>query len=287
MDKYQEAFSKFEPIGTDAEVIEKVNKLLKINEKENFTADVLKFIHGCIDLTSLSTLDTKESIWKLVNKVNDFEDIRPDIPNVAAICTYPIFTETVKQSLTTDKVKIAAVSGGFPSSQTLSEVKIAETALAVMNGADEIDTVLNLGYFLEESYQELAEDIQEIKASSHDATLKVILETGALNSMKEVQRAAIFAIYAGADFIKTSTGKEYSGASPEAVYTMCQVIKHYHKLTGNRIGMKVSGGIRKAEEAIKYYTIVKHILGEDWLIKDYFRIGASSLSDDIIKRIGE
>ncbi len=287
MDKYQEAFSKFTPVSSEKQIKEEVDKILKIYESENFTADVLKLLHSCIDVTSLSTLDTKESIWKMVDTVNDFEGTRPDVPNVAAICTYPIFTETVKQALTANDVKIAAVTGGFPSSQTFGEVKIAETALSVMHGADEIDTVLNLGYLIEENYQELAEDIQEIKASAHDATLKVILETGALYTADMIWKAAIFSIYAGADFIKTSTGKEFKGANPEAVYIMCQVIKEYFDLTGRQIGIKVSGGIRKAEDAVKYYTIVRNILGEKWLNKDYFRIGASSLAADIVNRIGE
>lgn len=287
MDKYQEALSKFEPIGTNEQVSEEVHKILRTHEQNNFTAEILKFLHGCIDLTSLSTTDTKESIWKLVNSVNDFEGIRPDIPNVAAICIYPIFTEAVKEALTAQEVKIATVTGGFPSSQTFGEVKIAETALSVMHGADEIDTVLNIGFLLEENYQELAEDIQEIKESAHNSTLKVILETGALKTVDKIQQAAILSIYSGADFIKTSTGKEYEGATPEAVYTMCQVIKQYYAITNRQIGIKVSGGIRKAEDAVKYYTIVKHILGEKWLNKDYFRIGASNLASDLVQQIGE
>jgi deoxyribose-phosphate aldolase len=288
MDKYLKAFSMFTPVSSDAEIVEQVRKILSVYEQENFNAEVLKFLHGCIDITSLSALDTRGSIWKLVESVNDFEGTCPDIPNVAAICTYPIFTETVKQTLTAQHVKIATVTGGFPSSQTFGEIKVAETALAVMHGAEEVDTVLNLGLLQEESYQELAEDIQEIKASAHNkATVKVILETGALKSADLIQKASIFSIYAGADFIKTSTGKEYTGATQEATYIMCQVIKEYFLITGNKIGIKVSGGIRTAEDAVKYYTIIKNILGEKWLNKDYFRIGASSLDKDIIGRIGE
>jgi deoxyribose-phosphate aldolase len=156
-----------------------------------------------------------------------------------------------------------------------------------MHGADEIDTVLNLGLLLEENYQELAENIQEIKASAHEATLKVIIETGALKSPKNIQRAAIISIFSGADFIKTSTGKEYEGATPESVYTICQVIRQYYELTGRKIGIKIAGGVRKAEDAVGYYTIVRHILGEKWLDKAYFRIGASNLATDIANRIGE
>lgn len=284
--KYHEAFARFDPAGTDEIVGKHVTSILDKHEKENFTPEVLKQIHGCIDLTSLTSIDSKESIWKLVDRVNDFEGTRPDVPNVAAICTYPLFVETVKQALTAQDVKIASVAGGFPSSQTFMEVKIAETAMAVMSGADEIDVVMNLGYFMEENYDELTEEIQEIKDSCRESKLKVILETGALLTPENIQKAAILAIYSGADFIKTSTGKGYPGATPEAVYTMCKVIKKYHSITGNQIGIKVSGGIRTAEEAVMYYTVVKEVLGNDWLNKNLFRIGASSLVEDIKHRLG-
>ena len=285
--KYEQAFNNFEPAGTIEQVIEKVKTLLDTHEKENFTPEVLKQIHGFIDLTSLTSIDTKESIWKLVDKVNDFEGTRPDVPNVAAICTNPLFIETVKQALTAEGVKIAAVAGGFPSSQTFMEIKIAETAMAVMQGADEIDVVMNLGYFLEENYEEIAEEIQEIKESCREAKLKVILETGALIAPEYIQKASILALYSGADFIKTSTGKGYPGATPEAVYTMCQTIKRYHSITGKQIGIKVAGGVRTAEEAVRYYTIVKEVLGNDWLNKDLFRIGASSLLNNLENRLGK
>lgn len=286
-DKYQEAFAKFEPALSDEKTTEVVNALLEKEAEKNLTPEVLKRIHGCIDLTSLTSLDTKESIWKMVDQVNDFEGTRPDVPNVAAICTYPLFVETVKQALTAQEVNIASVAAGFPSSQTFAEVKIAETAMAVMQGADEIDVVMNLGYFMEENYEELTEELQEIKESCREAHLKVILETGALATAANIQKAAILAVYSGADFIKTSTGKGYPGATPEAVYTMCQVAKTYHSIVGKKVGIKVSGGVRTAEEAVKYYTIVKETLGEEWLTKELFRIGASSLVGDIEKRLGK
>ena len=285
--KFQQAFDKFETTGSIEEVSEQVKTLLEKQENTNFTHDVLKQIHGFIDLTSLTSIDTKESIWKLVDKVNDFEGTRPDLPNVAAICTYPLFVETVKEALSAQEVKVVSVAGGFPSSQTFMEIKIAETAMAVMQGADEIDAVMNLGYFLEENYDELAEEIQEIKESCRNAKLKVILETGALQTPENIQKAAILAIYSGADFIKTSTGKGYPGATPEAVYTMCKVLKKYHSITGKRVGIKVAGGIRTAEEAVRYYTIVKEILGTDWLNKELFRIGASSLMENLEQRLGK
>lgn len=287
MDKYQEAFAKFQTPASDVEISKAVNKIIEENAKKNLTADVLKQIHGFIDLTSLTSLDTKESIWQLVEKVNNYEGTRPDVPNVAAICTYPLFVDTVKQALTAQEVSIAAVSAGFPSSQTFMEVKIAETSLAVMNGANEIDVVLNLGYFMEEAYEEIAEEIAEIKEACRDAKLKVILETGALVKPEFIQKAAILAIYSGADFVKTSTGKGFPGATPEAAYTLCQVIKTYHQATGSKIGLKVSGGVRTVEDAVVYYSIVKEILGEEWLTKDLFRIGASGLLNDIEHRLGE
>ena len=209
--KYQQAFAKFEAAGTTEEVTGRVKTLLGKHGNDNFTPDVLKQIHGFIDLTSLTSIDTKESIWKLVDKVNDFEGTRPDVPNVAAICTYPLFVETVKEALSAQEVKIASVAGGFPSSQTFMEIKIAETAMAVMQGADEIDVVMNLGYFLEENYDELSEEIQEIKESCRDAKLKVILETGALQTPESIQKAAVLAVYSGADFIKTSTAPGLAG----------------------------------------------------------------------------
>ena len=287
IDRYHEAFNKFEPALPDTQATETVNALLEKHFQENFTPEVLKTIHGCIDLTSLTSLDTKESIWKMVDTVNDFEGTRPDVPNVAAICVYPLFVETVKQALTAQEVKIASVAGGFPSSQTFTEVKIAETAMAVMQGADEIDVVMNLGYFMEDNFEELTEELQEIKESCRHAHLKVILETGALVTAENIQKASILAMYSGADFIKTSTGKGYPGATFEAAYTMCKAIKTYHSITGNKVGIKISGGVRTAEDAVRYYTIVKERLGNEWLNKDLFRIGASSLVGDIEKRLGK
>ena len=287
MDKYQEVFNKYATPLPDAKIAEQVNALLEKKYQANFTPEVLKSIHGCIDLTSLTSLDSKESIWKLVDSVNDFEGIRPDVPNVAAICTFPLFVDTVKQALTAQDVSIASVAGGFPASQTFTEIKIAETALAVADGADEIDVVMNLGYLLEENYEELTEELSEIKEACRNAKLKVIIETGALATATNIQRATLVAMYCGADFVKTSTGKGYPGATPEAAFTICETIRAYHLLTGNKVGIKISGGVRTAEEAVKYYTIVKEKLGDEWLTKDYFRIGASSLVKDIENRLGK
>jgi len=287
MSKYQNTFAKFIAPESDAAISKKVNDIIKKQADKHLTADVLKKIHGFIDLTSLTSLDTKESIWKLTERVNDYEGSRPDVPNVAAIFTYPLFVETVKQALTAQSVSIAAVSGGFPSSQTFVEVKVAETAMAVMNGADEIDVVLNLGYFMEENYDDLSEELSEIKDACREATLKVILETGALVNAENIHKASVLALYSGADFIKTSTGKGFPGATLEAAYTMCQVIKTYNEISNRKAGIKISGGVKTAEDAIKYYCIVKEVLGEEWLDKDLFRIGASGLLNDIEQRLGK
>lgn len=224
----------------------------------------------------------------MVDKVvNHYEGVHPDVPNVAAICTYPLFVETVRQALTAQDVKIASVAGSFPSSQTFTEIKVAETAMAVMTGADEIDVVMNLGYFMEEDYETLTDELSEIKDSCRDAKMKVILETGALALAENIRKATILSVYSGADFVKTSTGKGYPGATAEAVYIMCKVIKEYANFSGRKVGIKVSGGVRTAEDAVRYYTIVKEVLGKEWLDKDFFRIGASSLVGDIEKRLEE
>ena len=286
--KYRETISRFPLLPSDEDVTITVKSLIDKNFTSNFTSDVLKFIHGCIDMTTLTSIDTKESVWSMVEKVvNNYEGTRPDVPNIAAVCVFPLFIETVKQALTAQDVKIASVAGGFPSSQTFTEVKIAETAMAVMAGAEEIDIVMNLGYFLEEDYDSLTDELNEIKDSCRQAKLKVIVETGALATVENIRKATILSAYSGADFVKTSTGKGYPGASPEAVYVMCKVLKEYNKISGRKVGIKVAGGVRTSEDAVRYYTIVKEVLGKEWLNKSLFRIGASSLIGDIEKKLGE
>lgn len=284
--KYQEALGQYNTQLNDKEISEKVAKIIAEKFAENDNKEVYKKLYSLIDLTTLNTTDSKESVWKFTEAVNDFEGTRPDMDNVAAICVFPNFAETVKEALTAENVKIACVSGGFPSSQTTLEVKIAETALAVADGADEIDIVLNLGYFLTENYEELSEEIQEIKHACRDAHLKVILETGALKTAQNIKTASILSLYSGADFLKTSTGKVYDGATLEAAYVMCSTLKEYHDKTGNRCGFKASGGISTTEDAVKYYTIVKELLGEEWLNSEYFRIGASRLAKNLLDSIG-
>lgn len=282
--KYQTALKEHTFTFTNEQVTEKVNKIIQEHFSENNTTEVKRLLYSCIDLTTLNSTDTREEVWNFTEKVNEFEGSIPEIDNVAAICVYPNFAKTVKEALTAD-VKIACVAGGFPSSQTFVEVKVAETALAVADGADEIDIVLNLGLFLNGDYEELCEEIIEIKEACHEAHLKVILETGALKDVQKIHQAAILSIYSGADFIKTSTGKIYDGATLEAAYAMCSAIKSYYGKTGRKIGFKVSGGVSTVEDAVKYYTLVKHILGDEWSDKELFRIGASRLANNLLSEI--
>jgi deoxyribose-phosphate aldolase len=283
MNKYEDVLGKFNVNLQDSDVIRKVTEIIGKSE-ENNTSDVLKFLYSCIDLTSLGTEDSKESIWKFVEKVNDFDASLSDVRNVAAICVYPNFVSTVKETLRAD-VKIASVAGGFPSSQTFIEVKIAEVSLAVNEGADEIDIVFNCGDFFDHNLQEVSEEIVELKEACRGARLKVILETGLLKTASNIKKAAILSIYSGADFIKSSTGKVYPGATPEAVYVMCDAVKEYYQMYNEKIGIKVSGGVRTAQDAVRYYTLVKEVLGNEWLTPELFRIGASSLADNILNEI--
>lgn len=282
--KYSDTLKKYPFTLSDGELTEKINKILDNGFDKNNCQEVYKKIYSCIDLTTLNATDSREEVWKFTEKVNLFEDNHPNLQNVASICVYPNFAKTVREALTVD-VKVACVSGGFPTSQTLTEVKIAETSLAVADGADEIDIVINLGLFLDGEYEEMCEEISEIKESCHGAILKVILETGALESAEKIHQASILSLYSGADFLKTSTGKGYPGASLEAVYVMSNAIRAYFEKTGNKVGIKVSGGVSTVEDAVKYYTLVKEILGEEWCSPTLFRIGTSRLADSLLKAI--
>lgn len=284
--KYQEVLSKYNTNLKDDDIKAKVKDLIDKNFAENNNKEVYKKIYSCLDLTSLGATDTTEEIWKFTETVNDFEGKYSDMDNVAAICVYPNMVETVKEALTAN-VKIASVAGGFPTSQTFTEVKIAETALAVASGADEIDIVISLSKFMDGNYEEMCDEIQEIKYSCKDSKMKVILETGAIKSASNIMKASILALYSGADFLKTSTGKGYEGATLEAAYIMCNAIKEYTMKTGVNAGFKASGGISTTEDAVKYYTIAKSILGDEWMNKDHFRIGTSKLAADLLNDIIE
>lgn len=274
--KYDAALAKYNTQLDDAEVAAQVAKIMTEKVPANDSLDVKKFLFNCIDLTTLKSEDSDESVMKFTQKVNQFDELHPDLKNVAAICVYPNFAEIVKDTLEVEDVKIACVSGGFPSSQTFIEVKVAETAMAIMEGADEIDIVISVGKFLSGNYEEMCDEIQELKETCKDHHLKVILETGALKTASNIKKASILSMYAGADFIKTSTGKQQPAATPEAAYVMCQAIKEYYKETGIKIGFKPAGGINTVNDALVYYTIVKEVLGEEWLNNSLFRLGTSA-----------
>ncbi len=283
--KYLEAISAYK-VETDENVIKaEIASILDKHLEENRTPEVLRFLLSSIDLTTLKSTDSMQSVSNFTERVNEFENEYGELPSVAAICVYPCFAQVVRSVLEVSSVKIACVSGGFPSSQTFPEVKVAETALAVEGGADEIDIVLNLGNFFDKDYQEVCDEIEEIRHSCRNAKLKVILETGALKTPENIKAASVLALYSGAAFLKTSTGKEFPGASLEAAYVMAQCIKEYYERTSIMVGFKAAGGIRTTEDALMYYTIIKEVLGDKWLDTDYFRLGASSLANALLSDI--
>ena len=284
-DKYLTALAKYDTQLTDADVQVQVAALIEKKVPENNTEEVKKFLFNCIDLTTLNTTDSDESVMRFTEKVNLFDDEFPDLKNVAAICVYPNFAQVVKDTLEVEGINIACVSGGFPSSQTFTEVKIAETAMALADGADEIDIVIPVGAFLSGDYETMCEEIMELKETCKEHHLKVILETGALKTASNIKKASILSMYSGADFIKTSTGKQQPAATPEAAYVMCQAIKEYYEQTGNKVGFKPAGGINTVNDALIYYTIVKEVLGKEWLSNELFRLGTSRLANLLLSEI--
>jgi deoxyribose-phosphate aldolase len=242
-------------------------------------------ILSVIDLTSLNTTDNKSQILHLTGKVNSFHGRYKEIPNVAAICVYPNFVPVVKEKLTAKSVKIAAVSGAFPSSQTFRAIKVAECKMAADAGADEIDIVIPVGAFLGNDFAAVADEIREIKSVIGDSQLKVIVESGLLTSHEQVFNASMIAMDAGADFIKTSTGKTNISATPDAAIVMCRAISVFYSETGIKVGFKPAGGIVTSGDAAIYFNIVRNILGEEWLSPKLFRIGASRLANNILSDI--
>ena len=277
--KYEFVLGEYTPAMSDEEVAASVKKLIEEKVEANNTTEVKKFLFNCIDLTTLKCTDSEDSVLQFTEKVNEFEEKYPDLKNVAAICVYPNFAKIVSESLQVENVGIACVSAGFPSSQTFQEIKIAETAMALHEGATEIDIVLSVGKFLCGDYEGVCDEIQELKNVCGDKHLKVILETGALKTAENIKNASILSIYSGADFIKTSTGKESPAATPEAAYVMCSTIKEYYQKTGRKIGFKPAGGINTVHDALVYYTIVKELLGKEWLTNELFRLGTSRLAN--------
>lgn len=281
MDRYEQAIARSAVMTDEATVKAEVAKILE-KTAENSNPEVYRFLLGSIDLTTLSTEDSELSVARFTRRVNDFENEYPQYPHVAAICVYSNFAEVVANNLDVAGVDVCVVAGGFPSSQTYQAVKVADVAMAVASGAQEVDIVLNVGMFNDGNYEDLCDEIIELRHTAKGARLKVILETGCLKTPERVRAASILAMYSEADFIKTSTGKIYEGATLEAAYVMCRCIKEYYETSGRRVGFKAAGGIRSTADAVAYYTLVKEILGEDWLNPELFRIGASSLANSIL-----
>lgn len=281
INKYPEVYG---PGESDKLVEQRTHEILQMTPDAP-TGELLKKLFSFIDLTTLNTDDNAETAQKFCRNLNAFNENFTDIPSVAAICIYPTLLETVKESLKDQDVNIAVVGAGFPSSQTFLSVKIAECELLVSKGADEIDIVISVGKFLAGEYQQVFEEISSIKNTIGDVHLKVILETGLLKTAENIRIASLIAMEAGADFIKTSTGKLSPAATPEAVYSMATAIRDYHTVTDRIIGLKPAGGISNVNDAARYYTLIDHILGEKWTHPEFFRLGASRLSNSILSAI--
>ena len=284
MSKFDDLFKQYNCNLSDDAVKQDIEKILAAHYDENNNVAVYKQCLNQIDLTSLNGTDTHAEIISMVEKVNNFKTAFPHLPNVGAICVYPALVPVVKEHLT-ENIGIAAVSAGFPASQTFIEIKVAETAMCVLEGATEIDVVISIGKFLSGDYQEVYEELSEIKAACREAHLKVILETGALKTASAIKKASILAMASGADFIKTSTGKIPVAATLEATYVMCQAIKEWNEKTGTKISYKPAGGIVTTEDAVQHFTLVKEILGAEWLNNTMFRFGASRLANNLISSI--
>ena len=282
--EYATCLKDYAPAPTVEQVNAEVEKMRQLAQK-NYNTDVYKFCYSSIDLTTLSCNDSAESVTAFARRCAEFYQDYPHIPNVASICVYPPFVETVGLAVDGTPMRITSVAGGFPSSQTFLEVKMLEVAMAIENGADEIDIVINVGKILSGAYDEAANEVEVLRAESEGAVLKTILETGALKTPDLIRKASLLSMEAGSDFIKTSTGKIDVAATPEAAVVMCHAIKDYYEKRGRKVGFKAAGGVRTAEDAALYYTIVEEILGKEWITTDLFRIGASSAANNILSSI--
>ena len=283
--EYSNILNQYAP-AMSAEQVAEVVAQAKTAAAKNENVEVYKFCLSAIDLTTLTCNDSVESVTAFAHKTVTFNEAYPDVPNVASICVYPSFVETVGLAVDGTPMRITSVGGGFPASQTFLEVKMLEVAMAVENGADEVDIVLNVGKMLTGAYDEAANEVEMIRSEmDEDVVLKVIIESGALKTPELIRKASLISMAAGADFIKTSTGKIDVAATPEAAVVMCQAIKDFYEKTGTKVGFKAAGGVKTPEDAALYYTIVEQILGEQWLTTDLFRIGASSAANNLLSAI--
>lgn len=283
--EYSNILNQYAP-AMSAEQVAEIVAQAKTAAAKNENVEVYKFCLSAIDLTTLTCNDSVESVTAFAQKTVTFNEAYPDVPNVASICVYPSFVETVGLAVDGTPMRITSVGGGFPASQTFLEVKMLEVAMAVENGADEVDIVLNVGKILTGAYDEAANEVEMIRSEmDEDVVLKVIIESGALKTPELIRKASLISMAAGADFIKTSTGKIDVAATPEAAVVMCQAIKDFYEKTGTKVGFKAAGGVKTPEDAALYYTIVEQILGEQWLTTDLFRIGASSAANNLLSAI--
>ncbi len=282
--EYEHQLKEYAPSIDEKRVAELVAQAQK-DAPKNQNAEVYKTCFGSIDLTTLTETDSDVSVERFVSDAVALPR-KHGVPHVASICVFPTFVDTVGLGVEGTEIGVTSVAGGFPSSQTFLEVKMLEVSMAVENGADEIDVVINVGEMLQGEYNQMANDLEMLRhEAGEDIIFKVILETASLRSAELIRRAALLAMFAGADFVKTSTGKNSGGATPEAAVTMCLAIEEYYKKTGRKVGFKAAGGIRTAEDAALYYTIVENILGKEWLNPSLFRLGASALADNLIEAI--
>ena len=281
---YIKELENYAPAHTEAQVGKEVAKI-KVAANRNGNVDVYKFCYSAIDLTTLSCTDSHESVREFARKAVEFTEKYPNIPNVASICVYPPFVEDVGLEVDGTPMRITSVAGAFPASQSFIEVKALEVAMAIENGADEIDIVLNPGLIISNHIDEAASEVELLCNEAKDVVLKVIIESGALKTPELIRRASLVSMFAGADFVKTSTGKIDVAATPEAAFVMCHAIKDYYEKTGRKVGFKAAGGVKTPEDAALYYTIVEEVLGKEWLTTDLFRIGASSAANNLISAI--
>jgi len=247
--------------------------------------EALKLVLSMIDLTTLEGQDTPGKVRQLCQKAIHLHDTLPDLPHVAAVCVYPTMIGAAKRALAGTDIAVAAVATAFPSGMSFTDIRLAETRMAVEEGADEIDMVISRGAFLAGEYRRVFDEIAAVKEACGPAHLKVILETGELGTLDRVRQASVLAMHAGADFIKTSTGKIQPAATMEVTLTMLQAIRDYHRETGRMVGMKPAGGISKAKLAVHYLVMLRETLGEAWLTKEWFRFGASSLANDVLMQL--
>lgn len=266
-------------------ILDRIERITKRSIKKEAKIQGLKMALNMIDLTTLEGADTEKKVMQLCNKAQHLHDAYPDLPAVAAVCVYPNFVKSAKDCLTGTNIGVASVATAFPSGQSSLEIKLLDTKLAVDNGADEVDMVISRGKFHEGNYNYVFDEIAAIKEACGKARLKVILETGELGTLDKVRKASDIAIEAGADFIKTSTGKISPAATLPVTLVMLEAIKDHYYKTGLQVGMKPAGGISNAKLALQYLLLVKETLGKDWLNNKWFRFGASSLANDLLMQL--